>query len=80
MVASGEGLTVRPQEGWAVQAWGPRNQGRARWMGFQQEMEAIRRWWGIEDTPVSLASLHQLPWGWLCTPSHTSLQPCKCSR
>ena len=34
-----------------MQAWGPRNQGRARWMGFQQEMEAIRGWWGVEDTP-----------------------------
>lgn len=51
MAIGEEGLTVKTQEGWAVQALGPRNQGRARRMGFQQEMEAIGGWWGVEDRP-----------------------------
>lgn len=80
-MARGEkGLAVKMQEGWAMQALGPRNQGRARRMGFQQEMEAMGGWWGVADRPRQPGFLHQLPWGWLCTLSRTSLWQCKSSR
>lgn len=51
MAIGEKGLIVRTQEGLAVQALGPRNQGRDRQMGFQQEMEATGGWWGVEDRP-----------------------------